>query len=202
MLDVPAGGGCLRNYLNNERYSSVGYSGFDFSKGFVKQSPIKLCTESHIPAEDSHFDAAVCLAALHHVEDRVGFFVELLRTLKTGGQLLVGDVMSDSKEAVFLNCFVNDWNSLGHKGDFLCFDRDVPLLQKVGFSTKTMIKNYLWSFDSEAACHDYLRLLFALDKTPSETLLNNAIAKLGTKESSTRFHLHWSLGFIVAAKLL
>lgn len=194
VLDVPAGGGYLYDYIG----SLVSYSAFDFSTEFAKSRRVKLCSETHIPVDDSYFDTAVSLASLHHVKDKAHFISELRRSLKTGGQLLIGDVVAGSKESIFLNGFVNDWNTLGHNGDFLCMERDVQLLNKIGFATQTVIKDYYWNFDSEPACHEYLRLLFALDKTPAETLLNEAISELGITKTNAGFHLHWSLGFILA----
>lgn len=194
LLDVPAGGAYLQHYLAE----GIVYQGLDFSTGFVGQADIKACSETHIPVVTNSIDKALCLAAMHHVQDKAGLINEFSRCLVSGGLLLIGDVIAETKEARFLNGFVDCWNSLGHDGDFINFDRDCSLLQSLGFATENVVKHYQWNFESEAQCHDYLRLLFALDKQPEKVELSNALDALGIKKTSSGFHLNWSLGFIVA----
>jgi len=197
LLDVPAGGGYLRSYLPE----SIDYIGLDFSSGFATLGEIDQCSETNTAFNDDSIDNAVCIAALHHVENKPGFFQELNRCLRPGGQLLIGDVVANSPEADFLNGFVNDWNSLGHNGTFISLRHDTQILQEAGFSSHTTIKRYHWNFDSQTDCHHYLRLLFALDKNPTEAQLDAAISQLGTKKTTSGFHLNWSLGFISATSL-
>jgi SAM-dependent methyltransferase len=197
LLDVPAGGGYLKNYLS----PSIKYQGLDFSDGFAPNSEIASCSETAIPIESNSIEKVVCLAAMHHVENKAGFISELHRCLVPGGALLIADVTQGSKEALFLNGFVNQWNSLGHNGDFISPPRDLALLQNSGFTAHNITKSFRWNFIDEPTCHEYLRLLFALDKQPLTSLLKSAIDKLGTQKSSSGFHLNWALGCLIATKL-
>lgn len=196
VLDVPAGGAYLQRYLklpNN-------YLAFDFSGGFASDTSIGKCKETRIPIANNAVDKTICLAAMHHVENKPEFVNELHRCLCHDGTLVIGDVIAGSKPANFLNEFVDAWNSLGHEGDFIQPDRDIALLEDAGFKTKFQTKCYHWNFADEAECHHYLRLLFALDKKPSNEVLNKAIEVLGKSESSHGYHLSWSLGFLIAKK--
>ena len=194
LLDVPAGGGYLKSYLGDD----IDYLGLDFSAGFVDNKNIIACSEANIPIDTNSVNKAVSLAAMHHVQDKTGFIKELSRCLVPNGVLVIGDVLSESKEASFLNGFVNRFNSLGHNGNFIDVDRDIILLNECGFSASHIVKNYRWHFQSETLCLDYLRLLFALDKQPTLSELANAINKLGVRQTSSGFHLNWSLSFLVA----
>jgi len=194
LLDVPSGGAYLKSYLPD----GIIYQALDFSKGFNANDGIGECTETQIPIQDNSLDHIVSLAAMHHVDNKYGFLEELSRCLTPGGTLLIGDIVKGSKEALFLNGFVDRFNELGHDGDFIDFDRDCAMLNEIGFGTQYVTKHYHWNFQSESDCYDYLRLLFALNKQPTTSELNTAVTALGTKKTNSGFHLSWSLGFIVA----
>lgn len=194
LLDVPAGGGYLKPYLPE----SIAYQTLEFSKGFNAKAQIQHCSETNLGIDEASVEKAICFAAMHHVENKLRFVQELRRSLVNGGTLLIGDVVMNSKEARFLNGFVNDWNSLGHCGDFIDFKRDTRLLQSAGFSVKKIVKYYHWNFDSEQRCHNYLRALFALDQQPSAAMLSQELTKLGVSTSDTQFQFSWSLGFLLA----
>ncbi len=196
VLDVPAGGAYLREYLNND----IQYQGFDFSTGFNRNQNVEACTETYIPLPDSSVDKAICLAAIHHVEHKAEFVKELHRCLAPYGRLVIGDIIANSEPADFLNGFVDTWNSLGHDGDFIKPRRDIALLEHAGFKARFQTNHYHWNFANSAECHNYLRQLFALDKRPSTNELNDAIQTLGVTESASGFRLNWSLGFLIATK--
>ena len=198
ILDVPAGGGYLKAYLPDGWI----YLGKDFSGGFgTNHNLVVKCSEIDLGVPASSFDAVICLAAMHHVENKEAFFKAAKKALKPDGIFLIGDVIKESKEAEFLNGFVDEWNSLGHDGDFIDQKRDIELLKKNGFESDYKRSDYHWNFANKQQAFSYFRHLFTLDKNPSDDHLGKAIRKLNARESSEGFHIQWSLGFIEARLL-
>jgi len=195
VLDVPAGGGYLKAYLPD----NVRYSGYDFSTGFGHDAgEIAKCSETDIPIADNSVDHIICLAALHHVENRTGFYAEAKRVLKANGTLLIGDIITGSTQDHFLNGFVDHWNKLGHQGDFILPRREAAELASVGMSSRYSEREYEWCFQSRVDAQDYFRLLFTMNKTPPTELLDQQLDKLGARQEDTQFTVQWHLGFIVA----
>lgn len=195
LLDVPAGGGYLQNYLP----SHIRYTGVDFSGGFGgDHNHITKCTEFDLGVSDNHFDYTVCLAALHHVQHKAAFFRAVHRALKPDGHFLIGDVVKGSAEDEFLNSFVDRWNHLGHEGDFIDPVADVKMLGVNGFLASYHHRTYKWNFDSQDHAVRYFRYLFCLNKNPPDEDVKKAINELGTSHSETGYQVSWSLGFLEA----
>lgn len=195
VLDVPAGGGYLKRYLPD----NIEYHAYDFSIGFGDNDiNVNKCTETSIPMADNSVDYLFCLAAMHHVENRLGFYKEAKRVLKDNGTLIIADALLGGEQDNFLNTFVDQWNSLGHKGDFMQADREAKDLVTIGFESTFSDEKYYWTFDSPEQARSYCRLLFALNKNPSDTQIDQELQKLGTKKTSSQFLMGWRLGFITA----
>jgi len=195
ILDVPAGGGYLKRYLP----ASWKYLGRDFSGGFDDNHNLVVkCSEIDLGVPTSSFDVVICLAAMHHVENKEAFFQAVKTVLKPDGLFLIGDIVKGSNEAEFLNGFVDEWNHLGHEGDFIDAKRDTNLLKANGFDSTYNCHEYYWNFDDEQQAIDYFRHLFTLNKSPADDQLAAVIDRLGTTTTSSSFHIRWSLGFIEA----
>lgn len=200
VLDVPAGGGYLKNYLPKD----VVYVARDFAAAFGQAShnQVLKCSETDLGFKADTFDFIICLAALHHIENKADFFKGVARILKPSGVFLIGDVVVDTVEADFLNGFVDRWNKLGHNGDFIQLDRDKALLKKCGFSSAFSQRKDRWVFDNEdTACH-YFRHLFALNKQPEDKDIKDQLSKLKPNteisKGQAKYDIEWSLGFIEA----
>lgn len=197
ILDVPAGGRYLRSFLPDQ----INYLAYDFSGEFDdNHSGVKKCKEASIELADQSADEIISLAALHHVVERSSFFKEMFRVLKPKGQFVIADVVVGSRVDHFLNGFLNEWNSMGHKGVFLNFERDAIQLEKVGFAVRSEVKEFGWVFTDSAEARDFFRKLFFLDLNPSDELLQAALEKLGVVENSENYRVSWSLGIITASK--
>jgi SAM-dependent methyltransferase len=194
VLDLPAGGGYLRNYLPEH----IDYTGLDFAASFSPDIDIEKCAETQLNLPSGLFDHVVCIAALHHIENRAGFFRETKRVLKPKGRFLIADVLTGSPQDRFLNGFVNQWNSLGHNGVFLTPHTETRLLETLGFACSLYTKSFLWKFPSEIAAHEFIRLLFHLDLAPSAAELNDQLNILGITRDHQCLTLPWSLTFIEA----
>lgn len=197
ILDIPAGGGYLQKFLT----ADINYLAYDFSGEFDDHhSGVKKCKESEIDLPDEAVNEAVSLAAMHHVVERSLFFAEMYRVLKKGGRLVIADVLEGSAVDPFLNVFLNDWNSMGHKGVFLRFERDKELLAECGFSVTAEFREFPWIFNDSNQAKNYFRKLFFLDLDPSDEQLQEALDRLGVEEKQDSYLVRWSLGFLVATK--
>lgn len=194
VLDVPAGGGYLQAYLPEYTH----YHAIDFAGSFGHNRVIQCCDENSLDLPDNSMDRILCLAALHHIQDRQGFFAELKRVLKPNGLIVIGDVIQGSKQAEFLNGFVDRWNPLGHKGKFLTPDIELNQLESLGFKSNFLSKKYNWKFTDLAAATNYCSKLFYLKESLTNEALLNALHELGMDAQQKSPTIPWSLGFIQA----
>ncbi|WP_425389480.1 class I SAM-dependent methyltransferase [Ekhidna sp.] len=195
ILDIPAGGGYLKQFLRN-----VNYLGYDFSGEFESgHDGIKKCKESKIDLTDECVNEIVSLAALHHIVDRKAFYAEMHRILKRGGQLVIADVSAKSHIATFLNGFVDQWNSMGHQGNFIC-ENDLNELTNSGFEVTITTKSYFWNFHNSHAAMDFFRLLFCLDLQPPKRDLKESLMSLGVISNDDRYSINWELSYLVCKK--
>jgi len=166
LLNIPAGGIPLHNYINPEL--NITYIAYDTHIGFTQYKDtgidIKYCSWDHIPLHSNSIDKIICLASLHHltISERKAVYNEFHRLLKPNGKLIIGDVIKNSNQALWLDYFVDEYNSGGHKATF--FDEnDSSLLEKQNFNVNTIIKSYDWIFDDHEDVYLFCKLLFGLD---------------------------------------
>ena len=74
---------------------------------------------THNQRQTSRIMMLVCLAALHHIDDKVGFLGKLVSHTTLGSVLHVADVAQDAPIAAFLDSFVGRFNGTGHEGAYL-----------------------------------------------------------------------------------
>lgn len=197
ILDLPAGGGYLQRFLPR----NTNYLAYDFSGEFDDQhAGIKKCKEAKIDLENGSVDVVVSLAALHHIVDRCSFYAEMNRILTPGGQFIIGDVIEKTKVDSFLNGFVNQWNSMGHLGNFINAERDITALDNAGFKATFEEKSFYWNFSNEMDAFRFFTDLFYLDKGPSDNVLKQALEDLGNLKVDNSFRVNWTLGFLLATK--
>lgn len=195
ILDLPAGGGYLGRYLND----NVKYLAYDFSGEFDHQhSGIRKCKESKIELENDSVSEIVSLAALHHIAERKDFYNEMHRILEPGGKMVIADVKDDGEISSFLNGFVDRWNSMGHQGRFIG-QGDTLEINNVGFDVEVSEKSYYWNFQNESSALEFFRLLFCLDLNPSDKELKNALSDLGIKDDEG-FSVSWELSYLICSK--
>jgi SAM-dependent methyltransferase len=192
VLDCPAGGGYLQKYL------PVGceISALDPSDGFLAKSASVLKVDfQHLEFPENYFDAAVCLAALHHIEPKAPFLSSMARSVAPGGYLFVADVLKNSKESIFLDEFVGLYNQTGHEGSFLIEDSGY-LNQLTGQEAELIRYQYLpcaWRFDSESESTLFCRQLFGMSGISDADLLAALKSYIGFRHDEGRVLLDWSL---------
>jgi len=203
VLDVPSGGGYLASYLpKGAKLISVDGASKFLESGKHDEAHQVICAEhDNIPMDDESADAILSLAGLHHIPDTVSVFEEWHRLLKKGGVLTIGDAQSGSPTTQFLDGVVNQFNSMGHRGDYLDTSQ-VRLLEQTGFQVEySQQVSYPWEFKNCGQMLEFCRTLFCMDLEPSDDELLHAIQQsVGYSETEHECHLHWALFFIRAVK--
>lgn len=188
VLDIPSGGGYLKNYL--PKHVNVTFA--DFSEGFINDD-IQLVSPEILPFESDSFDTIFCLSGLHHLSNVPQFVDECLRVSSKEGEFVFADVKKDTNVAVFLNEFVNEYNTLGHKGDFFCEDyfENYPSIQSN--ITACQYNEYPFFFHSEEDMISFFKLFFGLDKADETTIYEGVRDILGINKTSMGVEVNWGL---------
>jgi SAM-dependent methyltransferase len=200
IVDMPSGGGYLRSYLP---HLSTQLIAVETTESFFEQclederTERRLCAldDTNLPTDS--VDAVVSMAGMHHVENRAEVFTEIRRILKPGGRFCVADVEKHSVWDGFLNTFVDEHNSMGHKGDFID-DSFRTLLTRTGFQvTSDQLVEYTWDFDTAHDMITYCTLMFGLDKA-SPDKVEAGIRSYQGFQTDERCRMNWGLRFIHA----
>lgn len=202
VCDLPSGGGYLHAYLPK----NISLTCVETAAQFMNSLPAsprmtRLLCELHdtgIPADS--IDVVICLAGLHHVTGKRRFFAEVRRILKPGGRVCIADASEGSFVARFLDGFVNEHNSMGHRGEYLS-PRTIEDLKACGLKpTSDREVRYAWEFSGAAEMTDFCTLLFGLNKATPAQVTEGIREHLGFKESAGQVRMNWGLRFIACEK--
>lgn len=165
LVNIPSGGNPL--YTHIDPSLNIHYIPFE---------PMKDHSEfSNIPLPSNSIDKIITLASFHHVHrEREDTLKEFHRILKPSGMLVIADVIEGTKQAEWLNGFVNEYNPNGHNGLFLT-QSDTTLAQKTGFKVECCIHTYDWLFKSDEQAVNFTKNLFGLNLLQDDTLLLQAL---------------------------
>lgn len=188
IVNIPSGGNPLYKYI--DPCLNIHYIPFE---------PIKDNSEfSRIPLVSNSIDKIITLASFHHVhKEREDTFKEFYRILKQNGMLIIADVIEDTKQAKWLNGFVNEYNSNGHNGLFLT-ERDKLLAEVVGFTVECSIHKYDWIFKSDEEAVEFTKKLFGLNLLHDDTLLLQYLTEILDYND---FKIEWQLMYLKCIKM-
>ena len=209
LLDIPAGGAYLRDWLpvvpeGSSVRATIAYTAVESTDGFLERLPpaerpplVLAPTLTDIPLAYGAADRLISLAGLHHIEHRGPVYAEMRRLVSSGGVACVADVQIDTTTARFLNGPVDRFCQLGHRGVFLD-DTDVPQIQAAGWQPlEDHIVDVAWRFASLADMAGFCRLLFGLDNAPGDDAVIDAINDgPGVTHQGDEVLMHWPLRFI------
>ena len=184
VLDIPAGGGYLRRYLVND----VELVSLELTAGFGNGVPV---FNPKLPWHGGTFDHIVCLAALHHIEDKKGFIDGLRKALHTNGTLHLADASADSGITRFLDGFVGRYNIPGHEGHYL--PRDPEWFAALGQVTSLDELPCPWHFSSEQQMLEFCGNLFGLIDCPPTELREALCEHVGFHHEANGVSLDWRL---------
>jgi SAM-dependent methyltransferase len=197
LLNILAGGIPLNKYFSIKPRI---YKEYELNPKFN----IDICSLDNIPEKDNTVDIIITLTSLHHMNnnDREIYYKECFRILKNlSGKLIIGDVIKDSKEAKWLDEFVNKYNSKGHIAQFFT-DTDKTLIEKNGFISEVQLKTYPWIFETEEMLVDFCKNLFGLNLATYEQILDGIKLYLEPEYLDNNIIIHWSLIYFISSKNL
>lgn len=198
VLDIPSGGGYLQRYLSaqTELYS------LDPCENFRALAGGGSMNIETLALPDGHFDAVVCLAALHHISNKQAFVEALWRALAPGGYLLIADVAAGSGEAKFLDEFAGRFNQTGHAGQYWSAGLAPEYLAKradAELQTYAM-RECDWHFSEQHQLLAFCRHLFGLAAVDDKALLAALQEYVGISHNSLGVQLHWQLVYLQCQK--
>jgi len=196
LLTIPSSCEKVEKYIPNEL--NIHYIAFETNKELAELTNTKQCSFDCIPCKDQSIDTILSLASLHHCtnEERIQFYNEAKRLLKSGGKLVIGDVLLDSNQDKWLNIFVNAHNPFGHNGTFWT-SQDADLMQSCGFTVTHTIQEYTWDFADNASMYDFVRKLFSIHSASDEELYEGLTKYLHADFTAHSFP--WKLIYFTAS---
>lgn len=202
VLDAPAGNGVLRGYLPEGCDYVAQDPAQDFAHACHVQELEVCCAPLRASGlEGQSFDVVASLTGLHHECRREEIYAEWWRVLKPGGRLVAMDVEEGTAVGRFLNGFVDQWNSQGHRGEFLNH-ADECSLQALGFIEVERLQcEYEWTAADERQMADFMCQLFGLDRQPDASLLAAELAfALDAGMRKGCYRVPWTLTALRARK--
>lgn len=197
VADVPAGGGYLRGFLP----AGVAWVGHEPCASFqggqhgASSSGRPLLP---FPWEDASMDRVICLAGLHHQEDKIPFHSEARRVLRPSGRYVLSDVPADSPVAAFLDGFIGAHNSTGHSGTYLD-GRTQSELSAAGLRiVSDELVRFLWIFRDVSELGEFCHGLFDLRTASPRSVAEAAAEQLGVEVVPEGVGLRWELRTVVA----
>ncbi|CAG0938517.1 hypothetical protein GPROT2_00260 [Gammaproteobacteria bacterium] len=188
VADVPAGGGYLRRYLPD----CCTWLGHEPCASFLGEGAADSALLP-LPWRNASVDAAISIAGVHHLADKLPLFREVRRVLRPGGRFVLADVAAGSPVALFLDGFVGRHNSTGHAGDYLGA-ATLEVLAAAGFEvTHSATERYCWWFDDRRQAGDFCRLLFDVRGLDADAVADGIEEHLGFEQQRSRLGVKWQL---------
>ncbi len=117
-----------------------------------------------IPLANNSADLIFVLAGFHHSPSLAPIITEIQRILKSGGYASIAEVLKGSKEARWLNEYVDKHTTRGHKGIFISEGDFSELLVQEGFTDiHEERKTIHWLAKDRNELLQFLKTLFGLE---------------------------------------
>jgi SAM-dependent methyltransferase len=199
VADVPAGGGYLQKYLpkGSQWLGHEPCASFTNHGQMIANEPAKPLLP--FPWENHVVDAVLTLAGIHHIENKLPFFIECRRVCKKNGILVVSDVAAKSKTAKFLDGYVGENNTTGHEGIFLD-ESTLSEITEAGWKIHSCeLVDFHWVFSSKENMSVFCHGLFDLCKSSPKDTQMAIENQLGVScLASGEIGMNWSLLTITA----
>jgi SAM-dependent methyltransferase len=206
IIDIPSGGCYLKKYLPSE----INYIAFEESEGFIKQTKydkniqVEYFQDNLLTQIKSNsIDILFSIAGLHHNPNLKKLFAEISRVLHSESFAIIADICKGSDQDYFLNEFVDQNSSAGHKGVFL---DEITISDLNSASLEVVVdkvSKYHWHFVDEEKMVLFCKNLFGIDKVNDDKILKAIKSYLGVECDGDRVLMNWSLrNILVKPKIL
>lgn len=197
VADVPAGGGYLRRFLP-AGVTWLGHEPCASFQGGQHGAPSSGSPLLPFPWSDASVDRVVCLAGLHHQDDKTPFHSEARRVLRPDGLYVLSDVPADSPVAAFLDGFIGAHNSTGHSGTYLDGKTQSELSAAGLRIVSDELVRFLWIFRDVSELGEFCHGLFDLRTASPRSVAEAAAEQLGVEVVPEGVGLRWELRTVVA----
>lgn len=193
VLDVPSLGGYIKTII--PEISEV--ISLDFS------APWKSEVKHVKPLEDWNLGAscqrAVCLAAMHHMEDLTGFLENLSRHILPGGVIHLADVWKNSRIRTFLDGFVDRHTTTGHRGLYRDWHSEsFPAQLK---PSNPGLRTCPWIFKNDHDMALFCKHLFCIQDVSDEEIIDVLTHEIGVTRMPQHLQLEWELDYVELTRL-
>lgn len=205
VLDAAAAGGFLSKHLQQSKKAQVISLDpcFHLSRLAFENGIISVCSTINKMPFKNRFDKILCLVSLHHEQNLQQFFNEAFEILKSDGSLVIAEVEQKTAPAYFLNEFVDQHSTLGHKGEFFT-EHYLDKIQKAGFLiSESKYQSYHWKFQSKSQMGDAVKMMFGIDRASLSLVIHGIEKILGTDQLKDSFiGMRWGLRYVYCVKRL
>lgn len=189
ILDIPAGGGYLQAFVPE----GVKVKSLEISEGFHGEpSVVSAFGDWNV----GKFSRGVCLAASHHMENKPRFLKKLAEHVEPGGLIHLADIPSGSKESVFLDGFIGQFNETGHQGMYLLDDAKKMADEAGLVLVRDQLLDASWRFDSLSETLGFATLLFGVTGCPQDRLMQMMTTLLGMHPQGDLWIVPWHLRYL------
>jgi SAM-dependent methyltransferase len=200
ILEFPADGMMLNVLYPEAHIDRAELIEADFSS---YPNPPMITDFSFSNIEHDTYEAIMSITPMHHSSciDQENYLSAAYKCLKNNGILVLGEVIKGSKEAKFLDGFVNTFSYNGHEGNYPSQALKAEI-EKVGFlDVEVKVKKCPWVFQDEDQMIIFVTKIFGLKQLKPSFLLSNLETMLGLYEHNNKIYLDWELIYFKGMKL-
>lgn len=150
----------------------------------------------------SYYEAVLGIVPFHHAtfKEKSEYVAGAMRVLREGGTFSFGEVKHGSKEHYFLDEFVHQHTSTGHRGMYINSEFKEVLIHQGFQNVACELRPCPWMFDSINAMLIFISDLFNLRDIAEDDVFKGLENYLGINESQGKFYLNWQLYYFKGVK--